>query len=71
MNNYKTLEELIIKYDKKVMKLQQENKQLKQTLLDIKEYIEDNSTNTYLLKSFDVDIIIDIVNKALGDKENE
>lgn len=32
MNNYKTLEELIIKYDKKVMKLEQENKQLKEEL---------------------------------------
>ncbi|MBR4178058.1 MAG: hypothetical protein IKR57_01760 [Bacilli bacterium] len=25
------------------------------------EYIEDNSTNTYLLKSFDIDILLDIL----------
>ena len=47
MNNYKTLEELIIKYDKKVMKLEQENKQLKEELKEHKKCIDEQNEELY------------------------
>lgn len=56
-------------------KIEQENKQLKEALLDIKNYIANNSKKFEdMLVSgefFEIKNILDIVNKILGDKENE
>lgn len=58
-----------------IVKLLQENQQLKQALLDIKEYIEtnsyfkDNIVKTMVLGDYSIGIL-DIVNKALGSDSN-
>ena len=65
------LNEIVSVYDN----LQQEKQQLKQALLDIKEYIEtnsyfkDNIVKTMVLGDYSKGIL-DIVNKALGSDSN-
>ena len=49
---------------KTMAELLNENKKLRDIIHDSKEYIEDNSTDKYLLKSFDVDMLIEILNKG-------
>lgn len=36
---------------------------------EVREYIEDNSTDKYLLKSFDIDVLLEILDKV-GDNYN-
>ena len=44
----------------------EEIERLQNIIKEAKEYLEDNSTDNYLLKSFDVDILLEIL-----DKENK
>ena len=59
-----------------ITNLQQENKQLKEALLDIKKYIEKEKSSNLVKEEYETPgylkyDILDIVNKVLGDKENE
>ena len=78
MNNYKTLEELIIKYDKKVMKLEQENKQLKEDKRKVRDYINKHCVNEKVSKEVGFKVYtmavtdeLEKIMKILGDDENE
>ena len=71
-------EEKAFKFKDYIINLQQENQQLKEALLNIKEFIDKHTkivkeTGTkYLLTNVkDDNKLINIINEILGDKENE
>lgn len=56
-----TKEQLIIELQESNKSLEKEIERLNNAISKAIEYIEDNSTNTYLLKSFDIDILLNIL----------
>ena len=54
-------EYISIETSKIMADIEKENKELHDKIDKAIEYIEDNSTNTYLLKSFDIDMLLEIL----------
>ena len=47
--------------------IRKELQQKENIIKEVREYIEDNSTDKYLLKSFDIDVLLEILDKASDD----